>query len=233
MPRYAIYYVPPAQSQLYRLGASVLGYDSYRAERVSFPPGLDHADWPEITAEPRRYGFHATLKAPFHLAAGTDEDGLLSELAEFARTHGRFTGGRLSVQELGGFIALVPEPPSPALHALADACVRHFERFRAPLVDNDRARRLESKLSSRQIEYLDRWGYPFVFDDYRFHMTLTGALPDLQRKKILTCLRAQFEQAKDVLTLSVDQIVVARQSTRTDAFKIISSAPCEGNMTIA
>lgn len=232
-PRYAIYFVPPAQSPLYRLGTSVLGYDNYRAERVPFPPDLDHADWPDITDEPRRYGFHATLKAPFYLAAGTDEAGLVAALAEFARTLSPFEAGSLSVQELGGFIALVPESPSPPLHALADACVRSFEQFRAPLGDNDRVRRLASGLSERQIKHLDRWGYPFVFEDYRFHMTLTGALPDLQRKKTLARLRAKFDQAKDALKLSVDQIVVARQGARTGAFKIISAASCEGGVTIA
>src|SRR5262249_12768926 len=68
-PRYAIYFVPPADSALYRSGAGFLGYDCYPGKRLRQPQdtGLTASEWAQLTREPRRYGFHATLKAPFRL----------------------------------------------------------------------------------------------------------------------------------------------------------------------
>src|SRR5262249_14198568 len=67
--RYAIYFVPPADSALYRFGAGFLGYDCYTGERLRQPhdTALTASEWAQLTREPRRYGFHATLKAPFRL----------------------------------------------------------------------------------------------------------------------------------------------------------------------
>jgi 2'-5' RNA ligase len=130
-------------------------------------------------AEPRRYGFHATLKPPFALAAATTETVLETALAAFARDRQPFAAPGLIVARIGRFVALVPGGPAPALHALADDCVRAFDRFRAPPTPEETARRLRADLSARQRALLDRWGYPYVFEEYRFHMTLTGPLdPD-------------------------------------------------------
>jgi putative phosphonate metabolism protein len=232
-PRYAIYFVPPGQSPLYRFGAAVLGRDGYSGEAVAFPPGFDAAAWRELSREPRRYGFHATLKAPFRLAAGQDEAGLAAAVADFARQRRAFGAGPLVVRELGTFLALAPETPCAPLDRLAADCVRAFEPFRAPLDDADRARRLALPLTPRQIEYLEAWGYPYVFEEFRFHMTLTGAQPGSVRKKALTTLRAHFALAVGGRDLVVGQIVVARQDTRGDAFKVITVAPFAGDVTVA
>ena len=85
-PRYAIYFVPPAACGLYRFGAGFLGYDCYTGE--SFRPPQDIAlsgsEWAQLTREPRKYGFHATLKAPFHLLPPFTEADLTAELERFA-----------------------------------------------------------------------------------------------------------------------------------------------------
>ena len=78
-PRYAIYFTPPPGSDLHRFGSAVLGYDCVTGAKLTPPADIavDAEEWRRLTEEPRRYGFHATLKAPFRLAPGTTEAGLI------------------------------------------------------------------------------------------------------------------------------------------------------------
>ena len=131
--------------------------------------------------EPRVYGFHATLKAPFYLANGASEAGLKDAVREFAANQAAVTVGKLAVRELGTFVALVPDARNPHVDRLAQACVQEFDRFRAPMREPERGRRLAADLTAGQIENLERWGYPYVAEDFRFHMTLTGSLAPPER----------------------------------------------------
>jgi hypothetical protein len=215
--RYAIYFVPRADTALYEFGTSVLGYDAYTGQRCDLIEGTDGGiwnkeSWDELVREPGVYGFHGTLKPPFYLAAGTDEALLDQAFTDFAASRRAVIAGELAVQELGGFIALVPKSPCPPLDDLAQACVWYFDRFRAPMSKTERARRVTPALSDRQIENLDRCGYPYVLGDFRFHMTLTGRLSPPLRGGMLRFLRNKFEQLPASNALVIDQIVVARQS---------------------
>ena len=128
----------------------------------------------------------------------------------------------MEVSALGSFIALMPAAPCPGLHDLTDACVRHFDRFRAPTNGDERARRVAAPLTERQIGNLDRWGYPYVFDDFRFHMTLTGSLPDNERAQALQWLTAEFAGRPVAQHLVLDRLVIACQAG--GAFRVIHSA---------
>jgi hypothetical protein len=77
-PRYAIYFVPPPGSPLACFGAVWLGYDVANGAEPPQPrlPEIAPERLRNITAEPRRYGFHATLKPPFSLAAGATAEEL-------------------------------------------------------------------------------------------------------------------------------------------------------------
>lgn len=169
--RYAVYFVPAANDPLWSFGAQWLGRDPETG--VAYPQDARQA---AITKEPRRYGFHATLKPPFALADGQTAETLFAAAETFARAHRSFDVARMKVAALGRFLAAIPAVEAPGLHALADACVRHFDRFRAPSDAADLAKRRQAKLTARQDEYLVRWGYPYVFDEFRFHLTLTGPL---------------------------------------------------------
>lgn len=216
-PRYAIYHVPAADAALYRFGAALLGYDAFGGRDLDHPPQAlkAFADWHALTADPRKYGFHATLKAPFLLNDGETEAGLCNAFDRFAQTPREIPAIVPVVRAIGSFIAVIPDAAVAPLAKLADDCVTEFEPFRAPLTDHDRQRRLKSPLTPRQIEHLDRWGYPYVFEEFRFHMTLTGSLPADKRAAVLPFLQAEFAKL-DLKTHAIGHVALFRQE-RSDA----------------
>lgn len=225
-PRYAIYYAPQSGSALDRFGAHLLGYDAYARTELPFPDGmaLSVPDWQELTGDPRKYGFHATLKAPISLADGKAEAELLAACAAFAETRRPIPVITPTVNEISDFIAIVPAGPAAELEALAADCVREFDSFRTPLTAEDRARRNPSKLTPRQCDYLDRWGYPYVMEEFRFHMTLTGRLPAERRETIVAILRERFATL-NMTSLSIDRIALFRQDSRSTRFRIVGHWP--------
>ena len=182
MYRYALYYAPPPGSALAGFGAGWLGRDLDGGDAPA-PPELARVtveDWRRAVAAPRRYGFHATLKAPFRLAPGRDEAALAEALEGFCRTRRPAPVGKLALRVLSDFLVLAPmqaKPgePDPAAGLAAD-CVRAFDPFRAPPTEAEIARRLPDRLTAAQKADLERWGYPYAMEAYRFHLTLTGRL---------------------------------------------------------
>jgi putative phosphonate metabolism protein len=225
-PRYAIYYAPAAGSELDRFGGHLLGYDAFSGADLPFPEDQAQLapDWRDLTEDPRKYGFHATLKAPLSLAADKTEAELLAACESFAGTPRAIPVIRPVVDAISGFIAIVPASPSGELNQLAGDCVSLFDRFRAPLAPEDRARRNPDALTPRQREQLDRWGYPYVMEDFRFHMTLTGRLPAERRGPILAMLRQRFS-ALGISTLAIDRFALFRQDSAKSRFRIIACWP--------
>ena len=225
-PRYAIYYAPAAGSALDRFGAELLGYDAWSGADVPFAEGVlgTIPDWREVTHDARKYGFHATLKAPFGLASGSHEVGLRAACAAFAATPRPLPLIRPTVAAIGGFIAVIPGDTSQPLRQLAADCVRAFDAFRAPMTSEDRARRQPEHMTPRQIDYLDRWGYPFVMEEFRFHMTLTRRLDDDRRTSILGLLRHRFS-ALGLEQLAIDRIALFKQDDASSRFHILESWP--------
>jgi putative phosphonate metabolism protein len=224
-PRYAIYFVPDPDSALYRFGRDVLGYDCFTGKETAHAeiPPLDAATWHRLTEEPRRYGFHTTLKAPFHLRHGTDDSALVTAFMHFAKD---CAGADIEpvVRALGSFIAVVPRAATPAIAALEARCVAAFEPFRAPLSQIDIERRLKSNLSARQIANLESWGYPYVHEEFRFHMTLTGSLaPDMQAVALPALARA-FGIACDATPLAINRLALMRQDERAARFRVLRHA---------
>lgn len=172
--RFAIYYVPP-EGPLAEFGASWLGWDVVQGLEVAQPalPGLH-----DITMTPRKYGFHGTLKPPFRLKEGQTLAELTAATADLAGTLAPARCAGLRLAQLGRFLALAPEGPLEGLERVAGACVRALDGFRAPAGPAELARRRAAGLSPRQEALLARWGYPYVLEEFRFHLTLSGALPE-------------------------------------------------------
>ena len=184
--RYAVYYLPPAGGALAAFGAAWLGWDVDRACPVPHPDlGLPAA---AMTETPRKYGFHATLKPPFRLAGGKDRAGLEAALAGLAAGIAPIGLEGLAINRLGGFLALTPKGETAALDTAAARIVTDLDPFRAPASADETARRRAAGLTPAQERNLAEWGYPYVLDEFRFHMTLTGRLPEPEAEAALPVL---------------------------------------------
>ena len=223
-PRYAIYFVPDPDTALYRFGAAALGYDCFTGADIPTLDALpvDAGAWRELIQEPRRYGFHATLKAPFRLAEGRTEAELIGEIAEFSETIDIAPTIEPAVYLLQRFAAIVPLTVHAGLERLAASCVSHFDGFRATLTSADRSRRLAAHLTARQIGHVERWGYPYVFEDFRFHMTLTGALSADCQEAMLAYLRGGFACSHGDGPIKIDRLALLRQDNAGAPFVVLA-----------
>jgi putative phosphonate metabolism protein len=197
--RFAIYAAPGVRPSdtvgvLLRQKAEQWLGRSVSADRVTpgVPVGWTRAAIDAMTVNARRYGFHATLKPPFRLAAGRTPEELDAAVARFAASSAAAVAPRLTLARLGGFFALVPAAEAPGLHALADEVVRAFDDFRAPPTEAELARRDQASLTPRQRELLSTWGYPYVLDEFGFHLTLTDRIPHQQRAQVERVLSDWF-----------------------------------------
>jgi putative phosphonate metabolism protein len=226
-PRYAIYYAPAPKSALWRFGSAVLGYDAASGRDLGFavPPGRDPAGWPALTQEPRRYGFHATLKAPFTLAEGRSEGALRAFARNYVAGRPPVALAGLSVEALGRFIALIPSEPSDRLQRFAFDLVQAFEPFRAPLTPADLERRLQSPLTPAHRAYLEAYGYPYVGDAFRFHMTLTGSLPPEEVAPVRDALAQAYCAAVPAGPVTLDRIAIFKQPDRAGRFVLLDALP--------
>jgi len=219
--RYAIYDVPAAEDDFYRVASAWLGRDAYTDEPLVRPivAGMESFDLDSLTADPRHYGWHATLKAPFELAAGHSAEALLAEVEAYCRHRSPFSA-TLEVAALGYFRAFTLAAPSPEMRLLHEDCVRSFDRFRAPLSDFDMARRRRSPMSAEQDARLIAFGYPWIFEDFRFHMTLTGRIRDeAMRRQVLEALRRRLAAHEG--PRSIDGIAVCLQPDRVSDFVVM------------
>jgi len=191
--RYAIYFTPDRNHRLTEAAARWLGRDPFGGDAGpdAGEPDLSRAEIDAKTASARRYGFHATLKPPFGLADGMTGERLDRALAAHAAAL-EPVALDLVLGQIDGFFALVPKARNPALHALADGVVRAFEPFRAPLSPEDIARRNPEALSPAGRQNLERWGYPYVFDEFQFHMTLTDRVFGEDARRVKAALDRRF-----------------------------------------
>lgn len=176
--RYAIYFTPPRDDALTEAAAAWLGRDAFSGADTG---GAAIGEMSQSLvryhlAAPRRYGFHGTIVAPFRPADGVGEDDVLAALSGFCASERTFEIPSVELKALSTFLALMPSQRCTELEAMAERAVRHFRPLQAALDESDIARRNPGKLSARQNEYLRKWGYPYVMEEFRFHMTLSGSL---------------------------------------------------------
>lgn len=194
--RYAVYWAPPQNSDLTRLATSWLGRDAESDEEIEV---LELDELPEpreaLVANACRYGFHATLKPPFSLAEGVDPDDLDAALEALAATRAAFDAPPLEFQSLDSFVCLGFSAPCPAMHELAALCVTGLDGLRAPLRPAQIARYRRAGLDTAQESHLRQWGYPYVLDRFRFHMTMSKPLPKAERGALIETLTLNFGRA--------------------------------------
>lgn len=189
--RFALYHAPGGA--LADFGAAWLGWDAVGGCAVTHPevPGLPRP-LDAITEAPRRYGLHATIKPPFRLAPGCSVADLQDAAAALCAARGPVSLPGLALNRLGGFLALTPAGDSPALSRLAAEMVAGLDRFRAPPTAEEIARRRPDRLNAQERRNLADWGYPYVMDAFRFHITLTGPLPEAEAERVRDILAPQI-----------------------------------------
>ncbi|WP_439562770.1 DUF1045 domain-containing protein [Roseinatronobacter sp.] len=189
--RFAIYYTPAADSVFARAGAAWLGWDAAQGRAVPHPDlGLDLAT---LTETPRKYGLHGTLTPPMRLACPVPA--FLKAVETLAADMDPVPLGRLQLRPMDGFLAIVPDAQPRALTDAAARIVQELDPYRAALTDHDLARRRKAGLSARQDALLLRWGYPYVMDEFRFHITLSGKCAPAQMADALRAAHAWFDPA--------------------------------------
>lgn len=216
--RYAVYYAPSPDGPLGRFGRWW-----FAADGPPTLPGFDRATLVEAQDFARHYGFHATIRAPFTPVADCGETDLIQALRDFAASRRPLTLAPLQPAALGRYLTLRPSTPIPELSDLAAECVRAFEPLRAPLSAADIARRRASGLTPRQDELMRQWGYPYVMEEFRFHMTLAGPLDEDILQRLLEALRqpcAELSAAPFVF----DRLSLCYQPGRTDPFNVVATA---------
>jgi 2'-5' RNA ligase len=212
--RIALYFAPDATSPLWLRAAQWLGRDALSgAIHADDIGGIGRAEIDAKSASARRYAFHATIKSPMQFAPGRSEAELTATLAAFAARTAPVAIGRLKLARLDGFLALIPAAQPQALTDFAAQVVETFEPFRAEVSAEDKARRNSGgRLTERQLELLDRYGYPYVMEQFQFHMTLTDRLSDADGDRFEAALRQHFGELAEADTV-LDRLTLYHEPT--------------------
>ncbi|MFN5350570.1 MAG: DUF1045 domain-containing protein [Betaproteobacteria bacterium] len=218
--RYAVYFAPGKASGWQRFGTHWLGRSEFDHQLLplSALEDITSNQLKELTRVPRRYGFHATLKAPFHLATGIEASELTDRMAKLARKLRPLPLGEMKVATLGNFVALVPGTTVDGLHALAEACVTELDDLRAPLADHELSRRLKEPLDARATELLNRFGYPHVLERYQMHFTLTGQVTAQEAASVTRAVTAPIEQLNRQNPLVLDRLCLFMEPAADSPF---------------
>ena len=225
--RYAVFWAPQAGSGLARFGAAWLGWDAEAGCDVAQPDVPLPRPLDQITSTPRRYSFHGTLKPPFRLAEGTDAAALDHATRELAARIAPVTAPGLTPSAGLGFLALMPTAPDPALDALAAACTRGLDRFCAPSDPAELAQRRARGLTPRQDTNLTRWGYPYVLDDFRFHLTLSGRLRPGEAAALIEAVNALAAPHLEPV-LHIDDLCLFGDPGGGGGFRLLRRYPLTG-----
>lgn len=226
-PRYAIYFAPRLGEALQLIGNAWLGRDAESGSLLPQPtiPDFSADLVHDLTAAPRRYGLHATLKPPFRLAPRLQEADLRDALAAFAAKRAAIQMDRMSLSTISKFLALIPASAATEAQDLAAQCVRHFDRFRASPLTEETTQRLATCLTPRQQVLVAEWGYPYVLDEYRFHITLTEGIADNALRRKLGDALAELFAPVLAGPVRVADLCLFAQTDRSEPFRIIDRYP--------
>ena len=220
--RFAIYYAPTPFSALHSLGSTWLGRDSATGKIIEQPSisGITSERLSELTKSARHYGFHATLKAPFQLKHGSTPTLLKQTLRQICRDARPFHIS-LDALRLGKFFALMLSKPNPKIQSLAEIMVREIDAFREPISKEELVIRRSKGLTPSQDENLINWGYPYVFSEFRFHITLTGKIQSSREQAIIyDAIQRHFSEFLNK-SMEIEYICLFRQTNREAPFLLV------------
>jgi hypothetical protein len=191
-------------------------------------------DYPVHPTRASIYGFHATLVAPFPSLVRLET--LIEVLNSVALRTKTIEVGPLELSLLEpGFPALIPKNQSSAINDLESTLVRVFSQFRPPLTKEELARR--EPLTARQRTLAKKWGYPYVLDQFRYHLTLGDNLadpdeePSRNKQNFLDYLNSLFNE-KMLSEFVLDSLCLCRQGSVDSPFKVIYEVSLKMNPEI-
>lgn len=207
--RYGIYMTPKAEP-LAGLGASWLGWSLENGSSVPHPSELE-TTLREITQTPRKYGFHGTIKPPFHLAEHTSYDALFDAAITLCEGLSPVSVKGFQIKQIGHFLALTPCGDLSPLANLAAEVLQGLDQFRAPPSEDELNRRRKTVLTPLQETNLKNWGYPYVLEEFNFHITLTGHIADSEATHLAEVAQAHFGSELDQ-TIAIQSLVLVGEA---------------------
>ena len=194
MVRFALYYAPQSGTHLAEAASKWLGRDNVSLDCNQLKPlKLDSQRFQELIRVPYHYGFHGTLKPPFSIRESVSQKQILDELKTFCSRRKPFIIDALEIAWIGKFLCLRPVRPVAQLDMLAGDTVQEFDRFRIQMGQGELDKRRSKDLTPAQENLLLQWGYPYVFEEFRFHLTLSSnvEIPE-ERSKLEDEARLHF-----------------------------------------
>ena len=221
--RYAVYFCPAPDTDWGIAGARWLGrcaITGKRSQQLEIS-GIDSELLYSLTSHPKRYGWHATLKAPFKLVPEHEVGDLLLKLHQLAKSLKPFELPKLEVSRVGGFLSLRPKIVSDQLNAAAAMCVRDLQSFALPLTAEELTRRRKAELTPEQDKLLVDWGYPWVLDEFNFHFSLTGPLDSVDSKTEKKLIQAAKQHFQNLSICRFDRIALVIEPEAGKDFEVI------------
>jgi putative phosphonate metabolism protein len=232
--RYAVYFAPNVEQQWWAHASHWLGRCAVSQQMNPQPliAGVSAKRFAELTEHPRRYGFHATMKAPFVLASQYQPDELIERVNLLCREVKPFVLPRLQVALLDQFLALVPERSVTQVTQLEEQCVKVLNDYAEPLGPEELSRRRSAGLSSLEDALLLRWGYPYVLERFRFHCSLTGSLTKATRQEVIALTEAAHQHFDQLPLCVFDSLAIFVEPTRGADFVLLQQCPLLGRLEI-
>ncbi len=228
--RYAVYFTPNVEQQWWAQASQWLGRCAV-SQQLNVQPliaGVSAKRFAELTEHPRRYGFHATMKAPFVLTSQYQPIDLIDRVNMLCQDLKPFVLPRLQVTLLDQFLALVPERTAPQVTLLEEQCVTVLNDYAEPLGPEELGRRRSAGLSAQEDALLLRWGYPYVLERFRFHCSLTGSLVSASRQEISALTQAAHQHFDQLPPCLFDSLAIFVEPTRGADFVLLQQCPLMG-----
>ena len=131
----------------------------------------------------------------------------------------------LEIVCIGKFLALSPIASSVQLENMASDCVRAVDGFRAHRTAKELALYRQAKLTVHQDQMLENCGYPYILEEFRFHITLTGRIVDEPERDL--AMAAAAKQCKDFIgkPLVINEVVICRKPSPDQAMRVVRRVP--------
>jgi hypothetical protein len=214
--RYAIYFCPASDTALGRLGHDWLAASPHAPEL----PGISTERRNALLVKARRYGWHATIRAPFTPAVDVAYDDVRRAVVSVAHACASFELP-LHIHRLAGFLALRPCVDGAAPKQLATTCLKALLPLCAPL-SKEMLDRRSVGLDADEVRLLQGYGYPYVLDRYRFHLTLSAPAIESEENVMREWLEPRVAELPPT---RVDALSICREATPGGAFELVERIP--------